>query len=105
MDIHNLALFQSISFMALASCALLSGNKTEKDIFASLSFVNSFFMFAELADQWKIIKITPTVWAIVSILSVLILISANFFVLLRIIRMRQRKDVSRNPVESCKGEK
>ena len=105
MNISNLELLQSISTMALASCALLSRNKTERGVFVSLLFVNSFFMFTELADQWKIIKITPAAWAIVSILSVLILISANFFVLLRIVRMRQRKDVSRNLVESCKGEK
>ena len=98
MGIHNLMLLQSISVMALASCFLLSGNKTEKGVFSTLLFVNSFFMVAELADQWKIIKITPAAWAIVSILSVLILISANFFVLLRIVRMRQRKDASRNPL-------
>ena len=91
MDIHNLLLLQSISVMPLASCVFLSGNKTEKGMFASFLFVNSFFMFAELADQWKIIQITRAAWLTVSILSVLILISANFFVLLRLARMRQRK--------------
>jgi len=105
MNISNLELLQSISTMALGSCVLLSKNKTERGVFALFHFVNISFMFAELAAQWKIIKITPAAWAIVSILSVLILISANFFVLLRIVRMRQRKDASRNPVESCKGEK
>ena len=91
MDIHNLLLLQSISVMALDSCFLLSGNKTEKGVFSTLLFVNSFFMVAELADQWKIIQITRAAWLTVSILSVLILISANFFVLLRLARMRQRK--------------
>ena len=91
MDIHNLLLLQSISVMPLASCFLLSGNKTEKGVFSTLLFVNSFFMVAELADQWKIIQITRAAWLTVSILSVLILISANFFVLLRLARMRQRK--------------
>ena len=105
MDIHNLLLLQSISVMPLASCVFLSGNKTEKGIFASFLFVNNFFMFAEAADHWKLIKISPVFLLTIFVLTVVILISANFFVLLRIVRMRQRKDASRNPVESCKGEK
>ena len=98
MDIHNLLLLQSISVMPLASCVFLSGNKTEKGMFASFLFVNSFFMFAELADQWKIMKISPVFLLTIFVLTVVILISANFFVLLRLARMRQRKDASRNPL-------
>ena len=92
MNISNLELLQSISTMALGSCVLLSRNKTERGVFVSLLFVNSFFMFTELAAHWEAIKISPSFFSAICVLTVLILISANAFVLFRVARMPRQKE-------------
>ena len=92
MNISNLELLQSISTMALGSCVLLSRNKTEKGVFALFHFVNISFMFAELAAQWEVIKISPSFFSAICVLTVLILISANAFVLFRVARMPRQKE-------------